>query len=117
MHSYRFPDMFPQANLVRGQQFELDALIQKGVMKITRLLKNTEIGQQLAIDDKPNEKKRRNRINIDLGNGSPNDKQHTHSRQYIHAYFAICFFLFLKLLLWLQRIRTERAQERSRAVC
>lgn len=39
--SYRFPDMFPQAHLVREAQVELDQLIQRGVLKITRLVKNT----------------------------------------------------------------------------
>lgn len=44
--SYRFPDMFPQAHVVKEAQKELDGLIQKGVMKITRLLKNTELRYQ-----------------------------------------------------------------------
>lgn len=44
--------MFPQAKVVRNAQIELDELIQKGVMKITRLLKNTEISQQLDIGTK-----------------------------------------------------------------
>lgn len=35
--------MFPQAHVVREAQKELDDLIQRGVMKITRLLKNTEM--------------------------------------------------------------------------
>lgn len=44
--SYRFPDMFPMAHIVREAQKQLDELIQKGVLKITRLLKNTELSLQ-----------------------------------------------------------------------
>ncbi|XP_026465401.1 ATP-dependent RNA helicase SUV3 homolog, mitochondrial-like [Ctenocephalides felis] len=40
--SYRFMDLFPDANLVRDTQKELDAIIQQGVFQITRLLKNSE---------------------------------------------------------------------------
>lgn len=42
--SYRFSDMFTEANLVRDMQKELDAIIQQGVMQITRLLRNSETG-------------------------------------------------------------------------
>lgn len=35
-------DLFPDANLVRDTQKELDAIIQQGVFQITRLLKNSE---------------------------------------------------------------------------
>ncbi|KAI5713545.1 hypothetical protein M8J76_001063 [Diaphorina citri] len=40
--SYRFPDIFCQAPLVKDIQGELDAIIQEGVMMITRLLRNSE---------------------------------------------------------------------------
>ncbi|XP_051503556.1 ATP-dependent RNA helicase SUPV3L1, mitochondrial [Myxocyprinus asiaticus] len=40
--SYRFMDMFPDANLIRGIQKELDAIIQIGVRNITRLIRATE---------------------------------------------------------------------------
>ncbi|KAL3268936.1 hypothetical protein HHI36_008023 [Cryptolaemus montrouzieri] len=40
--SYRFMDLFVDANLIRDMQKELDAIIQQGVVQITRLLKNSE---------------------------------------------------------------------------
>ncbi|XP_076830873.1 ATP-dependent RNA helicase SUPV3L1, mitochondrial [Brachyhypopomus gauderio] len=40
--SYRFMDMFPDANLVRDIQQELDGIIQVGVRNITRLIRNAE---------------------------------------------------------------------------
>lgn len=40
--SYRFMDLFPDANLVRDMQKELDDIIQQGVFQITKLLKNSE---------------------------------------------------------------------------
>lgn len=40
--SYRFPDMFPEADLVRDLQRELDGLIQDGVTQIVRLLRNSD---------------------------------------------------------------------------
>lgn len=40
--SYRFMDIFPDAELVRDTQKELDDIIQQGVFQITRLLKNSE---------------------------------------------------------------------------
>ncbi|KAK2896677.1 hypothetical protein Q8A67_011165 [Cirrhinus molitorella] len=40
--SYRFMDMFPDANLVRDIQKELDGIIQIGVRNITRLIRATE---------------------------------------------------------------------------
>lgn len=40
--SYRFPDMFPEAELVRDLQRELDDLIQDGVTQIVRLLRNSD---------------------------------------------------------------------------
>ncbi|XP_048060713.1 LOW QUALITY PROTEIN: ATP-dependent RNA helicase SUPV3L1, mitochondrial [Megalobrama amblycephala] len=40
--SYRFMDMFPDANLIREIQKELDGIIQVGVRNITRLIRATE---------------------------------------------------------------------------
>jgi ATP-dependent RNA helicase SUPV3L1/SUV3 len=40
--SYRFMDLFPDGNLVRDMQKELDEIIQQGVFQITKLLKNSE---------------------------------------------------------------------------
>jgi ATP-dependent RNA helicase SUPV3L1/SUV3 len=40
--SYRFQDLFPDQQLVRDTQKELDGIIQIGVFNITRLLKNSE---------------------------------------------------------------------------
>ncbi|XP_072534496.1 ATP-dependent RNA helicase SUPV3L1, mitochondrial [Salminus brasiliensis] len=40
--SYRFMDMFPDANLIREIQQELDAIIQIGVRNITRLIRTAE---------------------------------------------------------------------------
>ncbi|KAJ8013706.1 hypothetical protein DPEC_G00032570 [Dallia pectoralis] len=40
--SYRFMDMFPEANRVREIQQELDSIIQMGVRNITRLIRATE---------------------------------------------------------------------------
>ncbi|KAI7805418.1 ATP-dependent RNA helicase SUPV3L1, mitochondrial [Triplophysa rosa] len=40
--SYRFMDMFPDANLIREIQKELDTTIQIGVLNITRLIRATE---------------------------------------------------------------------------
>ncbi|KAK2145127.1 hypothetical protein LSH36_701g02017 [Paralvinella palmiformis] len=40
--SYRFMDMFPDADQVRHIQKELDGIIQEGVANITKLLRNTE---------------------------------------------------------------------------
>lgn len=40
--SYRFVDIFPEANLVRDIQKELDEIIQQGVFQITKLLQNSE---------------------------------------------------------------------------
>ncbi|XP_070498173.1 ATP-dependent RNA helicase SUV3 homolog, mitochondrial [Chironomus tepperi] len=40
--SYRFIDVFPEANLVRDIQKELDEIIQQGVIQITKLLQNSE---------------------------------------------------------------------------
>ncbi|XP_055379212.1 ATP-dependent RNA helicase SUV3 homolog, mitochondrial [Condylostylus longicornis] len=40
--SYRFIDAFPDANLIRAAQKQLDETIQQGVFQITKLLKNSE---------------------------------------------------------------------------
>jgi ATP-dependent RNA helicase SUPV3L1/SUV3 len=40
--SYRFMDIFPDSNMVRDMQIELDDIIQQGVFQITKLLKNSE---------------------------------------------------------------------------
>lgn len=40
--SYRFIDIFPEGNLVRDIQKELDEIIQQGVIQITKLLQNSE---------------------------------------------------------------------------
>lgn len=40
--SYRFIDIFPEGNLVRDIQQELDEIIQQGVFQITKLLQNSE---------------------------------------------------------------------------
>lgn len=42
--SYRFMDLLPDANIVRDTQKELDAVIQDGVVQLTRLLRNSESG-------------------------------------------------------------------------
>lgn len=42
-------DLFPEAAKVREAQKELDEIIQQGVFQITRLLKNTEAGQESDI--------------------------------------------------------------------
>ncbi|XP_065173456.1 ATP-dependent RNA helicase SUV3 homolog, mitochondrial isoform X2 [Atheta coriaria] len=42
--SYRFMDLFGEAAQVRDMQKELDAVIQQGVVQITRLLRNSETG-------------------------------------------------------------------------
>lgn len=40
--SYRFQDMFPDGEMVRDLQTELDGMIEAGVAQITRLLKNSD---------------------------------------------------------------------------
>ncbi|XP_054261770.1 ATP-dependent RNA helicase SUV3 homolog, mitochondrial [Macrosteles quadrilineatus] len=42
--SYRFMDLFPDAKLVRDMQSELDDVIQRGVVQLTKLLRNSETG-------------------------------------------------------------------------
>lgn len=49
--SYRFIDIFPDANLVRDIQLELDEIIQQGVFQITKLLKNSETATSLNHPD------------------------------------------------------------------
>lgn len=44
VYSYRFMDLFNQADLVRDMQKELDQIIQQGVVQLTRLLRNSETG-------------------------------------------------------------------------
>lgn len=61
--SYRFPDMFPDKNLVRDIQKELDDIIQQGVFQITKLLKNSEtpISSNTPDEDSFNMSQRRNK--------------------------------------------------------
>lgn len=42
--SYRFPDMFPDVQVVRSIQLEIDSVIQEGVANIVQLLRNAEAG-------------------------------------------------------------------------
>ncbi|KYM98234.1 hypothetical protein ALC62_11084 [Cyphomyrmex costatus] len=42
--SYRFMDLFPDAEMIRDMQKELDALIEAGIVKLTNLLFNSEAG-------------------------------------------------------------------------
>ncbi|KAG5317610.1 SUV3 helicase, partial [Pseudoatta argentina] len=44
--SYRFMDLFPDAEIVRDIQKELDALIETGIVKLTTLLSNSEAGEE-----------------------------------------------------------------------
>lgn len=43
--SYRFMDLFPDAEMVRDVQKELDALIEAGIVRLTHLLLNSEAGK------------------------------------------------------------------------
>ena len=43
--SYRFPDMFPDVEVVRTVQKELDAIIEEGVSNIVQLLKHSDSGR------------------------------------------------------------------------
>lgn len=54
--SYRFMDMFPDANLVRNAQKELDATIQEGVRNITGLIRASErqAGAPASLSSEPN---------------------------------------------------------------
>jgi len=49
--SYRFPDIFLNVDLVRQTQQELDAIIQAGILQITKLLKNAETAHSHGTDD------------------------------------------------------------------
>ena len=40
--SYRFPDMFPEVDIVRQVQQELDKVIENGIAELVKLLKNSE---------------------------------------------------------------------------
>ncbi|XP_010887228.2 ATP-dependent RNA helicase SUPV3L1, mitochondrial [Esox lucius] len=55
--SYRFMDMFPDANRVREIQQELDSIIQMGVRNITRLIRATETSAPSMTDPVPNQKR------------------------------------------------------------
>lgn len=44
-------DLFKDAPLVRDMQKELDAIIQQGVIQITRLLRNSEVGTAVTPDE------------------------------------------------------------------
>ncbi|KAK2589289.1 hypothetical protein KPH14_007841 [Odynerus spinipes] len=46
--SYRFMDLFPDANMVRDVQQELDSYIQAGIQSLTQLLKNSATGMTSA---------------------------------------------------------------------
>lgn len=57
--SYRFMDIFPDGNLVRDIQSELDEIIQQGVFQITKLLQNSEsIASSAQSDDNSGHKRR-----------------------------------------------------------
>lgn len=43
--SYRFMDLFPDAEMVRDVQKELDALIEEGIVRLTVLLSNSGGGK------------------------------------------------------------------------
>lgn len=47
--SYRFMDMFPDANLVRQIQKELDSIIRMGVYNITKLIRESESNSSLPL--------------------------------------------------------------------
>lgn len=53
--SYRFMDLLPDAKIVRDTQKELDAVIQDGVIQLTRLLKNSETGVSSGTVSAPDE--------------------------------------------------------------
>lgn len=48
--SYRFQDLFPDANMVRDIQKELDSVIQMGVFNITRLLRKSDLTTGIDIE-------------------------------------------------------------------
>jgi ATP-dependent RNA helicase SUPV3L1/SUV3 len=47
--SYRFPDMFPDVELVRSVQNELDEVIQDGIVNIVQLLRNSDSGASSSV--------------------------------------------------------------------
>ncbi|CAH2322026.1 ATP-dependent RNA helicase SUPV3L1, mitochondrial [Pelobates cultripes] len=49
--SYRFMDMFPDANLVRQIQKELDSIIRMGVYNITRLIRASESSGPVSVGE------------------------------------------------------------------
>lgn len=53
--SYRFSDMFPDVEIVREVQNELDTVIEDGVSNIVQLLKNSEKGHSSGIKDAIND--------------------------------------------------------------
>ncbi|XP_024942536.1 ATP-dependent RNA helicase SUV3 homolog, mitochondrial isoform X2 [Cephus cinctus] len=53
--SYRFMDLFPDSNIVRDMQRELDAVIQDGIFRLTSLLKNSETGVSSGAAAAPDE--------------------------------------------------------------
>jgi len=53
--SYRFSDMFPDSEIVREVQNELDTVIEDGVANIVQLLKNSEKGNSSGLKDAINE--------------------------------------------------------------
>lgn len=61
--SYRFMDIFPDGNLVRDIQSELDEIIQQGVFQITKLLQNSESSSGQS-DDGPGYRKRQQKGEI-----------------------------------------------------
>lgn len=53
--SYRFLDLFGEANLVRDMQKELDMVIQQGIVQLTKLLRNSETGYSSGVVSAPDE--------------------------------------------------------------
>jgi len=43
--SYRFLDLFPNIQMIRDMQKELDALIEAGIVKLISLLMNSDPGR------------------------------------------------------------------------
>lgn len=85
--SYRFTDLFPDAALVRDMQKELDAVIQQGVVQITRLLKNLETGVSSGTPAAPDEDE------FDINSRKQNYLRGMHS-----AYFPCLAIISSKIL-------------------
>ncbi|XP_069756955.1 ATP-dependent RNA helicase SUPV3L1, mitochondrial isoform X2 [Narcine bancroftii] len=73
--SYRFMDMFPDVNIVRDIQMELDSIIQTGVKNITRLIRASDSLSVTAAggpDDSSNSRgiRKKHRLNVDGANVS-----------------------------------------------